>query len=152
MTLTRSYPLEGRVGPGCLWHYTSDLIGPIVPNTLIVVEIRDTTDHVVRMAMSGKVNNVAMVGFFGCPQNYFNLTIGQNGLPDDDPVELHAYWLVPGSGVVDEITETGFSWDAVSQLYWANLLNMQSSLGGTSGISSAISDIRAAVLHEYSTP
>lgn len=152
MTLTLTYPVAGRIGPGVLWYITSSLIGPIVPGTTIFVELQDTTTHTSRIGMSGPVNNVTMSGTFGCPQNYYTLSGGGVGLPDGDPVEIRAFWLVPGSGIVDNTVFSGFSWDASSMLWLANYFNLLFAASLPGSDSSKINQILASVRTTYSTP
>jgi len=102
--------------------------------------------------MSGPVSGLSMSGIFGVPQNYYTLIGGGVGLPDDDPVEIRAHWLVPGTGIVDAISFTGFQWDAISQLAYANYLNMGYLSGIGSVASAKLDDILASVRHTYVTP
>lgn len=147
--LTLNFPTSGRIGPGTQYNVAWDLVGPIVPDTQIQVEIV-SNDHATVYVNTQSVTTVKTnIGNFGLIPLNGSFSGAGNGLADGSSVSIHAAMIVPGSGFVDSTYWSGFAWDAVSGLWMLTTLATARLVGGVSSSGSKIDQILSAVKKVY---
>jgi len=152
VTTTLVSPTAGRVGPGTLVVATNDLVGPYVPGAMFYCWIELPSSGVATCGFAIPMNHT-VAGRFGTLQPNIPTTYGGgNGVLDGAAVDIRTYYQNPTGGRIDELVSTGFTWDAVSNLWLAIELSLLSMTGSTGAIGSQLAAILASVKHTYSSP
>ena len=152
MTFTLVSPASGRFGPGCLAVFTDDLIGPYAPTAVGYFAVEETSTSRILIATQQFMSHTMFFvpGQHGPPS--FGITRSATGTADGTAVQIHAYQTVSGGAPFADLVVTGFAWDAVSNLWELDYLNMSFLVGGLGSVSTNLAAILAAVRHTYTTP
>ena len=152
MTFTLVSPTSGRIGPGCFFTLTDDLIGPYAPDAIGDFRIEETsTSRVLIRAQQFMAHTMFWTPGLHGPANFTNQR-SATGTADGTAVQFHAFQTVSGGAPFADLVVTGFTWDAVSNAWELAYLNMGFLIGGLGSVASELAAIKAAVLHTYSTP
>lgn len=151
MTITVFSPTTGRVGAGTNIVAQWDFIGPHVPGTTMEVALEDpSSGSKFQIATFPFMTNDLLVAFFDLthPQS----VAFQEGRADGFACRMRLSVNVPGSGIVDDVVQTGLVFDAVSGLGFVLFkMGLYVVANAASGVSQLIEDIHGAVIGTYSS-
>lgn len=129
MPITIVDPLRGTVGPGATLNLQSTFIGPIQNGSTWVVELRGTDEQpgVPIRATQLATTNPQLVSVDHEDTSPISTA---RTYRQGESLQLHTQLLAPDTTVLDESTDTGWTFDATSNL-WVHITRTQQS--GASG-------------------
>jgi len=152
MGFTLLSPLSGRIGPGHSVSYSHDLIGPFPSSDRFDIAIEEvSTGKLILGAQTSPMANSVGYTFGTLISGVSAIRFQSTGIPDGTAIQLRARRLSGGS-LIEDLVTTGFQWDPVSNLWWSMYLNVSSLVGSGGSNGLILAQIRAAVIHQYSTP
>jgi len=152
MGFTLVGPTSGRIGPGHSVSYSHDLVGPFPSSDRFDISIEEvSTGKLLLGAQTFPMANFVSYTFGTLIPGVSSIRFQSTGVPDGTAVQLRARRLSGGS-LIEPLVSTGFQWDPVSNLWWSTYLNVSALVGSGGSNGLILAEIRAAVLHTYSTP